>query len=222
MIDNQNILDAKHITLVTSNNSFANASALYTYILTQHKKVSIVSNEEIDIKYKFLPWFDKIRKVSPSSSDYTIVVDEDVKELYLFLSTFKINKKMALALYTALCDRYKFFTSDSCDGTEFALATKLIELGADFKLVNNALQNSLGLNFLRLKSYMLKDMLLVEDANVANLFVDEKLLKLCGADEKDAFLVMEEVLRLKRVSKVTLIRKEDDKIVKTLSKGYIN
>ena len=216
MLDNKKILDAKHITIVTTDASFANASALYTYILTLHKKVSIVSDEEINIKYSFLPWFDKVRKKQPVSSDLILIVDDDVKYMYSFLSDFKINKKMSLSLYAALCIKYRFFTSDNCDGTEFALANELVVYGADIKLVKKNIYESLSLSYIRLKSFMYQNMILKNNATVANLYVDDDLFKSSGAIMKDAEAVMFEILRMSVVKKVFLI--QDNKIIKTLKK----
>jgi phosphoesterase RecJ-like protein len=217
MVKHQEILDAKHISIVVDEDSFANGSALYTYLMTLHKKVSFVSHNNISIRYNFLPWYDKIRTRSPQSADLEILMDDNIKGLYLQLKEKTINKKMALSLYASLCMRYKFFTSDECDGTEFAIANELIEYGADFKIVKKSLYYSFSLSLIRLKSIMLKEMHLTNNAKTAVLYIDDDILKATGSDIKEAIEVMYDVLRMVRVESVELLDK-DNNIIKILKK----
>ena len=109
MISLEAIDKAKHIVILVSNDSFADASALYTYILRLHKKVSIVSEvQAIDSKFSFLPWFDKLRNIIPSSADLVIDFDLETESLFnLFKShNITINIKMATALYAGLLQRF--------------------------------------------------------------------------------------------------------------------
>ena len=74
------IKEAKHITVIAHVNpdadSLGSASAMYTYLLTIHKKVSFFcATKDINNKLSFLPWFDKIRDSFPSSSDLAIALD---------------------------------------------------------------------------------------------------------------------------------------------------
>ena len=72
--------EAKHITVIAHINpdadSFGSASAMYTYLLTLHKKVSFFCvTKDINQKLSFLPWFDKVRDSFPSSCDLAIALD---------------------------------------------------------------------------------------------------------------------------------------------------
>ncbi|MDQ7067062.1 MAG: hypothetical protein Q9M40_03115 [Sulfurimonas sp.] len=127
-IDIEKIKNAQHILIITDSASFANASALYSAILTLHKKVSLQNTESLDVKLSFLPWFEKSRTNRPSTADYLIEVNIDTLELYNFLTqnTFKINQKIATALYAGLLSRYDNFLSSDCDSTIFALVSKLL------------------------------------------------------------------------------------------------
>ena len=74
------ITKAKHITVVAHINpdadSLGSASAMYTYILTLHKKVSFFCiDKNINSRFLFLPWMDKIRDSFPTSSDLAITFD---------------------------------------------------------------------------------------------------------------------------------------------------
>ncbi len=74
------IAEAKHIVVISHINpdadSLASASAMYTYLLTLHKKVSFFClSKDIHQKLSFLPWFDKIRNSFPSSADLAIALD---------------------------------------------------------------------------------------------------------------------------------------------------
>lgn len=75
----QRIALAKHIVVIADINpnagSLGSASAMYTYILQQHKKVSFFSvSSQLNKKFSFLPWFEKIRTSFPSSADLAITL----------------------------------------------------------------------------------------------------------------------------------------------------
>jgi phosphoesterase RecJ-like protein len=74
------IQSAKHIVVIAHINpdadSFGSASAMYTYLLTLHKKVSLVcASKNMNPKLSFIPWFDKTRDILPSSADLAICLD---------------------------------------------------------------------------------------------------------------------------------------------------
>ncbi len=76
----QRINQAKHIIVVAHVNpdadSIGSASAMYTYLLTLHKKVSFFcATDAVNQRFSFLPWFDKIRNSFPSSADLLISLD---------------------------------------------------------------------------------------------------------------------------------------------------
>lgn len=83
----QKIDNANHIVVISHLNpdadSLGSASAMYTYLLQKHKKVSwYCATKNIDIKLSFIPWFEKIRDSFPSSADLAISLDcGDIKRL---------------------------------------------------------------------------------------------------------------------------------------------
>jgi len=219
LIDIEKIITAKHIVLITSNDSFCNANALYSYMLTLHKKVSLCSVTEIDKKFSFLPWFDKVRKMQPSSAELIVDVDFEIVEFFTFLKNqkIKINQKMATSLYAGLLIRYNGFTNSESNGMVFALASELIGLKADYKLSNEFLIKRVSLATFRLKSILFKSMLLIDGGTKVNLYISENDLKVSGANIEDAQSIMTEVLNLVNVREVTLIKSdENSKILKIL------
>lgn len=71
---------ANHIVLISHINpdadSIGSASAVYTYLLRLHKKVSwFCASKNINAKLKFLPWSEKIRDSFVSSADLAISLD---------------------------------------------------------------------------------------------------------------------------------------------------
>lgn len=71
---------AKHIVVIAHVNpdadSLGSASAMYTYLLTLHKKVSFFcASKNINPKLSFLPWFENIRDTFASSADLAISLD---------------------------------------------------------------------------------------------------------------------------------------------------
>ncbi|MEA2073804.1 MAG: hypothetical protein U9O86_09490 [Campylobacterota bacterium] len=208
-----------HVLIVVDNNSFALGSALYTYVLTLHKKVSLSSKETLESNLSFLPWFDKVRATSSTSADLVIELGCDVKLFFDSLKEqkIKINKKMATALYTALLMKYNNFKSDDSDGIVFAIASELIALGAEYKVCREYLQRKVPLSAIRLRATMYKSLLLKDDATKAELFICDEELKASGASINDAREVLEDILTLVNVKEVTLYKSDEkNKILETL------
>lgn len=71
---------AKHVVVISHVNpdadSLSSASAVYTYMLRLHKKVSFFcASKNIDEKLKFLPWVEKVRDIFPKDADLAISLD---------------------------------------------------------------------------------------------------------------------------------------------------
>ena len=213
MFSLKEIDESKHIVIVTSSDSFADASALYTYILRLHKKVSIVcESNDIDSGLSFLPWFDKLRRVVPSSADLVIDLDLEDRSIYelFILNQISINQKMATALYADLLKSSDGFLNKSVDGTTFALANELIANGADYKLCNKFIVKRVSLSTLRLKAKMLQNMILINDSKAALFCVNEDDFKSSGANLSQADVAMHEALCLPYVETVILINSENE------------
>ncbi len=76
----ETIENAKHVVVISHVNpdadSLSSASAVYTYMLKLHKKVSFFcASKHIDEKLKFLPWVEKLRDVFPTDADLAISLD---------------------------------------------------------------------------------------------------------------------------------------------------
>lgn len=222
LLDKKAIDSSNHILIVTNNDSFANASAIYSYILTLHKKVSIVKSEEVENNLSFLPWFDKLKSTIPLSADYTLEISSDTKYIFDFLKSgeVKINKKMATSLYAGLLKRYNAFSSSDCDGTIFTVASVLIELGAEYKLCTKYMLKKLPLSLFRLKAIMFKSMLLQKNATCANFYISDEELKATGSKLEETYHVMREALSLVNVEEVTLFKSdENNKILKIIKEN---
>jgi len=81
----QRIEEASHIVVIAHVNpdadSLGAASAIYTYLLQRHKKVSFYcASKHRDQKFVCIPWFEKIRDSFPVSADLAIVLDCASKE----------------------------------------------------------------------------------------------------------------------------------------------
>jgi len=207
---------ARHIVILTDSGTFADASALYTYILRLHKKVSIVSKSKtIDSGLSFLPWFDKLRDIVPSSADLVVDLSSVREPLYdLFKSNnIIINNKMATALYAGLLKRFDGFLSSKVDGMVFADISELIKQGADYKLCNRSIMNRVSLSTLRLKAIMLSNMILTDASKTAQFVINDDDLKLSVADISEAYEIMKEALNLPYVERAVL-KNSDNKVLK--------
>ncbi|DAB30806.1 MAG TPA: phosphoesterase [Sulfurimonas sp. UBA12504] len=203
----QNIQNAKHIEIIVQADFMGSASALYTYILTLHKKVSMVYRaENIDKKFSFLPWFEKIKSSDIPSADLSIICDFSAKSLYevFQINAIKLNKKMATALYGALIYETQGFKK-GVDGTTFAMAEVLIACGAAHTLCVDAILQNTSLAFLRLQSIMFRNMFLQNCAKAAVFTICEEELKATGANMEDAYKIMQEAFKLEYVEMVVLL-----------------
>lgn len=215
----EKIRDAKHILIVTDNASFANASAVYTCVLTLHKKVSLQNSEVLNKNFSFLAWFDKSRKNRPSTADYIITMNRDTLELYNFFidNALSINKKMATALYAGLFNQYDGFRSSECDGTIFAIVSQLLELNADKDLCHDFLLLRVPLSHMRLKERLLSSLVLKNSAKHALISVNEDDLNSSNSELEDAYTIMKEFLTIVHVKKVILLKSdENNKIIKEI------
>ncbi len=219
MTDLHDAKNAKHIVITADNSSFANANALYSYVLSLHKKVSLVVIEKIDAKFSFLPWFSKARETVPASADMTIQSENDTIALYY---SFKeqdvtVNQKMATALFAGLLESSEGFSSSRCNGTTFAVASELIELKAQYLTCKDYLQKRDSLALFRLKSLMYKKMLQTSNGEVVNMYVTDEDLKSSGATLKDVEKVQKELLNMVHVKEVVLYKSdENNKIIKVI------
>ncbi len=216
----QDIQSASHIEIEVQEESLALGSALYTYILTRHKKVSFVcKTKKIDLKYSFLPWIEKIRTTNYLSADLNLKLQSSFLELFkaLKLLGIKINPKMATALYSALILETDNFTNSKTDGTFFAIASELIQSGAEHKKSVQYLIKRCKLSELRLKSIMFNKMILRDSSKIAEFKLSEDDFKATGTTVCDAQKIMREALGLEYVQSVVLLDK-NSKIIKKISK----
>ncbi|MDD2790080.1 MAG: phosphoesterase [Sulfurimonas sp.] len=208
----KNIQNAKHIEIIVQPDFIGSASALYTYILTLHKKVSLVCKaKNIDKKFSFLPWFEKIKSSDTPSADLSIVCDFSAQSLYEAFDahTVKLNKKMATALYGALIYETQGF-SKGVDGTIFAMAEVLLACGAEHELcVREILQNT-SLAYVRLKALMLTKMLLQNSAKTALFIICDDDIQATGASLEDACEIMLEAFSLRYVEMVVLLNSDHE------------
>ena len=88
---------ANHIVVIShvdpDADSISSASAMYTYLLQKHKKVSwYCQTKNIPKKLSFIPWFEKIRDSFPASADLAISLDcAHIKRLGVELKCDLIN-----------------------------------------------------------------------------------------------------------------------------------
>lgn len=265
----EKIAASEHIVVIShidpDADSLGSASAMYTFLLQNHKKASwFCKTKSIDRKFAVIPWFEKIKESFPLSADLAIAFDcADEKRLgaeiacelinidhhatntlygninlvchdaistteilrdYFKTNGFKINKKMATALYAGLLEDSEAFLSTKVDGTTFASALELIESGADFKLCNKKIIKSTSLGALRIKAFMFADMSLECNAKVAFFCVSDEKIKASGADYDDCKSALEESLNLEYVEVAVLLRQNSDFTVKVSirTKGNVN
>ncbi|WP_373070261.1 bifunctional oligoribonuclease/PAP phosphatase NrnA [Sulfurimonas sp.] len=207
MLSLEQINDADHIVISLPSDAddalIASANALYSFILTQHKKVSFYSEcEDSKKNLSFLPWMDKLKNSYPSSADMDIKL-ESSKDVFSFFKSneIKLNSKMATSLYASLIARTKGFLNN-VNGITFALAYELVEAGADVDSCNRYILNYNSLASLRLKAILLKKMVLSDSGETALINLEDSDLKCSGSTLKDAKIVVKDALSLPTVNRV--------------------
>ena len=223
MLNIDEINKAGHIVIALSESSnkatVAAANALYSYILTLHKKVSLYSPKNtFDRSLDFLPWVDKLKSSYPSSSDLEVKL-EDPKEVFELFKThgIKLNKKMATSLYASLIAQNDGFSKD-VQSMMFALAEELVAAGADVESCTKYILNYNSLASIRLKAILLGKMVLVDNAQTAMFKVEDKDLKSSGAALKECRIIVKDALSLPSVKRVIVkyknkeIIREGDKV----------
>ncbi|MBN2896515.1 MAG: hypothetical protein JXK05_11575 [Campylobacterales bacterium] len=206
-----------HVCAPLDADGLGSASALYTYVLTLHKKATLVCNAEIPPRLRFIPWVDQVRTHLPQSADVCIDISPDqgvlkVLEVFDFLRAreVKINVKMATALYGGLLESLEGFRSPQTDARALHVAAELLERGADAKAAVRFLFEMLPLSHLRLKALLLLEMQLACDAQLALLCVTRAHLQRSGASEGACEAPLREALCLPSVAcAVLLVERED-------------
>lgn len=218
MLDKKKIQNAKHIVIVLQKNAsvdyLCSATALYTYLLQLHKKVSLYSErQDYALNLNFLPWFDKLKSSYPSSSDYSIQACSSLALYEYFASNdIILNLKVSTSLYAGLLDVTQGFTK-GLNGTIFAMAKVLIENKADVQTSTRNLLHYQSLASLRLKAILLTKMKLEDNATKAVFDLSDEDLQQSGAKKLDALLVLQDALGLPTV-KVAVILYNNKEIMK--------
>jgi len=214
--------NVKHVMIVADAAYLSGASALYTYLLTKHKKVTLVcQTKSLDKNLSFLPWFDKIKDSQVSSADYILEFNSGCIELFeLFKNnTLKINQKMATALYSGLLVETDGFMNRRTNGTIFAMAKELIEVGAEYKICNEFIMKRTSLSALRLKAIMLKNMILQNSAKAAVFCICDDDFMSSGARLEDCDEILIESLTLPNVEQAILLNIDEEyEILKIINK----
>ncbi len=209
MVSLKAIEKAKNITILTDDDSFGDASALYTYILRLHKKVSLVSPErELHKKISCIPWFEKVKKTVNASSDLSIDLRKNQGSLYeLFqVNSVSINEKMATALYASYLQKPECYTQKK---NIFALA-ELLRLKANHEVCMRGLKKNLPLSLFRLKAILFARLVLHENAQVAIISLEEEDFQKTGATMYDLDVIMQEVLNIAHVQRVVVVDAENE------------
>jgi len=218
----QDIKNAKHVVIEFDIEYLASASALYTYILQLHKKVSLLCIEEIDNRFSFLPWFQKIKTSGYSSADLKLKLNISAVDLYKLFeeNSIKLNQKMATSFYAGLLVETDGFKNSSVDGMTFAMAKQLVDAKAEYKVCTKLILNTKSLAYLRLKSLMLKNMLLKENATIVTMSISDDDLTASGSKLDDAYEILQDGLTLPHIEEAILIKKDNKEILKRIKKEY--
>jgi phosphoesterase RecJ-like protein len=206
------IENSHHILIKSDEEHFPQASVLYSFLLTKQKKVSLYM-ENVDGKFSFLPWYEKVRSNEVKSADLSLTATIEILDLYHFLKTngVKINQKMATALYAGFLKRYDNFISFECNGTVFAVLSELLALGAQQKLCVTEMLQKQPLSLLRLKALVYKKLLLKENARLAEVKVCSNDFEASGSSWDDMQEIAKEILHLVHVEEVHIINVDENK-----------
>lgn len=196
-----------------SGSEAALASLLYTIALQKHSQVFWLYDGDVGQfarRFAAIPWSANVKNVKNRDNCFNISVSHLLKELsfieifYLLKNNnYKINAKMATALYSGL-----LFESDGffhADSALFMAASELIALGVNHWECMRGLIHTESLANLRARTIMLQNMRLVADGAIALFDVSLDNLLANGADNRIFSRAASDALRLPTVN-IALIR----------------
>ncbi|MEA1954922.1 MAG: phosphoesterase [Campylobacterota bacterium] len=205
----KNINYYNHIVITLSKdvsiNHIASANALYTYLLQQHKKVSLYcENNNFNMNIYFLPWMDKLKISYPSSADLSVNTIDSTELFSIFKeNNIKLNRKMATSLYAGLLNETNGFKRDVTSKV-FIMAKELIDSGAEVQKCTKYVLNYHSLSTVRFKAILLNKMILKDNATVALFDIYDEDLSCSGAKIQDVSVVIDEALSLPSIEEVII------------------
>ncbi len=120
--------------------------------------------------------FGDLNLVKPDLPSTSAVVYELLEHL-----PYKIDRRSALCIYTALAEDTDFFSDATTDASAFGLAQTLVQKGADPQLVGRNLKERNSLARLRLEALFIDNMELRANAQIAIGEVTQEMLKKSGS-----------------------------------------
>ncbi len=124
---------------------------------------------------------------------------------YFVTNGIKINGKIALSLYAGLIDDSKCFSASQCNVKTFKMAHSLIELGADHAMCVEWLYGRRSLASLRIRGFLLKEMKLLADGQLALFEVPLSVLEESGAMISECKRVLDEALGMRSVKAAIMV-----------------
>jgi hypothetical protein len=219
VIDTQAIEKAKHIAVIVDEKSFAHGSAIYSYLLQLHKKVTLVSEVPLAKKLSCLAWYKDVRNALPQGAEYVLKVECEALELYHYLQNCgaKINEKIAQALYVALFMERNLF-APSLEQERVAVASQLLEVACEAPACFNQVVRTRSLAELRLKAKLLQRAVLRADATQAWVEICEDDFKQTATQHKDIMVCVEDLFCLPYVQEVIFTDSQTKQKIKTVIK----
>jgi len=124
---------------------------------------------------------------------------------YFVANGIKINGKIALSLYAGLIDDSKCFSAPQCNVKTFMMAHSLIEQGADHAMCVEWLYRRHSLASLRIRGFLLKEMKLLADGQLALFEVPLSVLEESGAIVSECKRVLDEALGMRSVKAALMV-----------------
>jgi nanoRNase/pAp phosphatase (c-di-AMP/oligoRNAs hydrolase) len=204
---------------VVDEKSFALGSALHSYILQLHKKVTLVCKGKLPHKFACVAWYKDVKTSLPSSAEYIYEVACESLEVYHYFrdNGVKINQKMAHALYVALFMERDLFAIDM-QSTRLAIASELLVVAPNAPACLKQVLQTYSLAQLRLKAKLLQSMLLKADAQEAWVYIDKDDFIKTGAHQEDITLCLEDIFALPYVKEVFFVSQNTQEKIKTVKK----
>ena len=198
------IKKADYIVLSVDNTTVALGNALYSYIVSLQKKVTLFAKERIETRFACLPWYEKVRYVQPLSADEVVELELDTLAVFKMLEAElpRINEKMTTALYTSFLIELQQSSKLLQDGMKLAAMAQLTEYGAKADLCIGHLFKREPLAVFRLRALVFGNFVLTQNANVVHVEVTQQMLNKSGATLAELYQVAKELLRLVHVCRV--------------------
>ncbi|MDI6602444.1 MAG: bifunctional oligoribonuclease/PAP phosphatase NrnA [Thermoanaerobacteraceae bacterium] len=161
-------------------------------------------------------------------SDYNYIntsASATAEIVYVIIKSLSVNidKDIADCLLTAIITDTGGFKFDNVTPYTFNISSDLLSCGADIKKINEMVFDRMSISKVKLLSRVLSTLEIVEDGKIGYVYLDENMLKECGASSSDSEGFINYIKNIDGVEIALIFKIEEQGIrISLRSKEYVN